>query len=622
MNRLVLFFLIMITSFSAYAKLDTYNGINICVGRDTTLIVPKTGGKWSSINSSIATLGTATGTVHGTSKGSINITYIYGKKPIDTVVFEITINSMPEIKGTSLSICTGTTITLNGTPAKCEWSSENQSVGTIEKFTGVFNPIKDGQTIVTYANRGCSVAVTVTVNTTPKITNKDWKHRECIGAKTQLLTDLEGGTWTSNNSNLIIGSASGIDSGVKVGTSIIIYTAKNNCTLSDTITVNANPPAIASPNGLKVWVGKGTLQLYDTPVDGNKWSSNNIYAAKIDEIKGTVDGMQVGSSNGTAIISYTNINSCFVTTTVTVIPKADPGGFSLVGSLYSSLPYIVDDNPAGFTQTFLRANFNRAENSHTDPIHFFHSFFLEGYFSSNAGSLHTYTQDTAKTNIVSYVNKLDLYQYASVKLNLHENLLYIHSTKPIVPKSNWKTAVYFDLMESFLRTTINDSIKNLTPCITSWLVGGNLTLQFYNNTGDPAKLPMSARISGEALWINPMTNSVNPDLNFQYANRNDAPSPTNPLNNKKSLTVNPYPYFNIDAQVQFQISHQADNSSTSSTTPTPSKPPKNYLFLHMGYISNFAGSTSQNKFYNSYLTAQIGVEIDITASISNYVNTH
>ena len=307
----------------------------------------------------------------------------------------------------------------------------------------------------------------------------------------------------------------------------------------------------------------------------------------------TFDGQGGPNVTNTANIGSTPDQSSTSDLDVQTSPKFVRSQFSLNGTVYSGLPYIQDDNPAAFTQTFIKANINRYLRDYPSFV-LFRNFYLEGYFSTNAGTLPTY-YDTAKK--ISLVNRLDLFQHAYARINMHENIFYVHPYS----KSLWKTYFYVDAMESFMRTNVSDSFSNGSYSVNSWLLGGNVSLFMVNKK---AIIPITIRLSGDLFWINALTNSVNTDLAFQNANMRDA---INPINKNKSMTANPYPYYNLDAEIQFQISKKTENK------------PENLLFLHLGYVSNFVSSTANN-YYNSYLSAQIGVSIDIIGSIKNYTD--
>jgi hypothetical protein len=309
-------------------------------------------------------------------------------------------------------------------------------------------------------------------------------------------------------------------------------------------------------------------------------------------------------------------------------PEADPKddntkgsakqpAFALLATVYTGLPYLKDDNPAGFTQTYLQAQFNRHYNRRDDitEYSFFRNFFLRGYFSTNVTALNTY--DTTTNKPVSYVNKVDLYQHANAMINMYENVFTIHPRMD--DNSLWNTVLFFDLFESYMRTNVTDSISKGTFNVDSWLLGGNFSASVASKN-NLLKLPVAFLISNELFWVNPITNSVSPDLNFQYANRGDVGKA---ININKNLLTDPRPYYHLDAQIEFTLSKQQDDSAkndpdnTSSAKKTKGTSPANKLFLHLGYVSNLFPNTNKD-YYNSYFLAQIGLSIDIINTIKNY----
>ncbi|MCW3122102.1 MAG: surface protein, partial [Flavipsychrobacter sp.] len=417
------------------------------------------------------------------------------------------------------TLCAGTTIHLTNNTPNGVWSSENTTIATVNA-TGTVKGMHAGTATISYNTTTTHEAIIVVVSAPDPISGDA---EVCMG-KTTRLTDATGdGTWSSSNTAVTIDN-SGTATGVSAGTAIITFTDANSCTTTTVVTVKTNPDAIT---GNAVYVGK-TATLTSSGM--GTWSCSNTNASII-----PASGIITGASLGRVIITYTD-GGCAATKVVTVIPLSSKPGFSLTGTIYGGLPYITDDNPAGFTQTYIRANINRHHDSFAKQnLVFFHNFYMEGYISSNVGSLHTY--DTTITNPVSYVNRLDLYQFANVKLNLHQNLFYVRNNpSEIEPK--WKTVAYLDLMESFLRTNVTDSISKKASNVSSWVLGANFTVKVFNNK-NLADLPWALRLSGELFWINPLTNLVNPDLSFQYADKDNAPTGTNPINAHKSMVVNP-----------------------------------------------------------------------------------
>jgi trimeric autotransporter adhesin len=161
---------------------------------------------------------------------------------------------------------------------------------------------------------------TVTMNC-PKI--DEGGLNTCIGLTTTLTNPNPGGTWTSATPSVAtIGSASGIVTGMSVGTSRVTYTV-GTCTVVGTVTVNPLPAGPAITGTLSICAGETTtLSTTPPPIPGT-WSSSTTTVATVNPATGVVTGI----SGGTAIISYTVPTGCFstITVTITAIPPAITG---------------------------------------------------------------------------------------------------------------------------------------------------------------------------------------------------------------------------------------------------------------------------------------------------------
>jgi gliding motility-associated-like protein len=138
----------------------------------------------------------------------------------------------------------------------------------------------------------------------------------CVGATTPFFDASAGGTWSSSNPSVaVIGSATGITTGISAGTSTITYSVLIY-TATTVVTVNPLPaPITGSPN---VCLGF-TTQLNDTSSNG-VWSSSVISVAPIGSATGLVNGSAVGSS----VIKYTLPTGCYQSVVVNVNPNPTP----------------------------------------------------------------------------------------------------------------------------------------------------------------------------------------------------------------------------------------------------------------------------------------------------------
>ncbi len=128
------------------------------------------------------------------------------------------------------------------------------------------------------------------------------------------------GTWSSSNTNVIVGSATGIVTGVSAGTATITFTNCSGCTVSKVITILSSC-VITGIN--HICVGDTTTLHGCT---GCTWSSSNVAIATI----GTCTGLVTGISPGVTTITYFSSNGCISTYPVTV--NATPSFCSITGS--------------------------------------------------------------------------------------------------------------------------------------------------------------------------------------------------------------------------------------------------------------------------------------------------
>lgn len=280
----------------------------LCVGQSITLTSARSGGTWSSSNTSIATVGTS-GIVTGISDGTAIITYTLGGGCTGTTV--VSVNPLPAAISGRLTVCPGQTTSLSDSTGGGTWSSSNTGVATVGLSSGVVTGISLGTSTITYtATTGCYRTAVVTVVPLPDtIAGPD---SICI-SMTDTLTNTTSGTWSSSNTGVAtIGSASGIVTPVSVGTTIITFTSSiTGCYTTKILTIVSGPSAISG--SLSICLGLTTTL---TDAGGGTWSSSNTAVATVGSSSGIVDGLALGTST----ITYTLPTHCYTTATVTVNP--------------------------------------------------------------------------------------------------------------------------------------------------------------------------------------------------------------------------------------------------------------------------------------------------------------
>jgi uncharacterized protein YjdB len=303
-----------VTAIVNVAAAPTITGIlTVCQGATTLLAGNGTANAttpWTSSNTAVATV-SATGVVTAVSAGTSIISYKNSNNCTQTAV--LTVSAAPTITGI-LSACIGTTTALTGSPiasGTTPWLSSSTAIATVSNV-GLVTSVSIGTTNITYKNNAnCTVTVPVNIIAAPTITGV---LNTCIGSTNTLVgsgTPNASTPWSSATTTVATISATGVVTGLVVGTSVITYRNSSNCLITATVNVAAAP------------VITGTLtvcQRATTPLAGNgtanattPWTSSNTAVATV-----SATGVVTGVSSGTSTITYKNSNNCTITALVTV----------------------------------------------------------------------------------------------------------------------------------------------------------------------------------------------------------------------------------------------------------------------------------------------------------------
>ena len=255
----------------------------------------------------------------------------------------------PTVSVSSTSVSCGTTITLSVTSGTLNnatnWAWYSGSCGGTYIGSGATITVTPITSPITYYVRGegtcltnpgtcantTSITVTGAVTVPADITGAT---SVCRGSTTTFSNTTGGGVWASNNAAIATVNASGIVTGVGVGTTNISYTISNSCGASTkvkSITVQRLPSAITGITTLCA----GTISVLSDSVSGGTWTSGTTSVATI-----TSGGTITAVAAGTSAISYSLTNACgtnavVATFTVNTLPSAGtvsatPTGFCIV----------------------------------------------------------------------------------------------------------------------------------------------------------------------------------------------------------------------------------------------------------------------------------------------------
>ena len=311
---------------------------SMCLGQVAIMSDGTAGGAWTSGNTAVATIVSATGFTTAVGVGTSEITYTLPAGCMATRI--ITVNPLPAPISGSGTVCAGTSITLSDATPSGTWSSSAPGIAAIDPVTGVVFGISGGTSIITYQlPTGCNATMVLTVNPSPVaiVGNRNL----CVGLTSSLSDPTLGGTWSSSNTAVAtIDAATGLATGVAMGTSTITYTLSAGCTATTTITVNPVPGPI---NGVMSGCIGFTTTLTDATTAGT-WSSSDVGVAAI----GVITGVVTAVSGGTATISYSLLTTgCYATAVFTVNPPPAP----ISGSPYvcQGLTTLLTDATGGGT---------------------------------------------------------------------------------------------------------------------------------------------------------------------------------------------------------------------------------------------------------------------------------
>jgi len=128
----------------------------------------------------------------------------------------------------------------------------------------------------------------------------------CVGS-TATLTDtcIFPGTWSTSNSNVIVGSSSGIITGHIAGVDTITFTLAGTCPLSTYKVITIHPALIINSISGADSLCRGTTITLTDSLPGGTWSSVIPSVASVDSIT----GMVYGRYDSSVTIKYTASNS-------------------------------------------------------------------------------------------------------------------------------------------------------------------------------------------------------------------------------------------------------------------------------------------------------------------------
>lgn len=321
-------------------------------GATTTLSGTPTGGTWTSVYTSMATV-TLSGMVTGVSAGTDTIKYaVTNGCGTTTVARVLTINPLPSagtITGPD-SVCIGASISLanaTATPGGT-WSSLTPAIATVSGST-VYGATAGTASIQYSVTTVCGTATTihsVVVNPLPNAGTLSGADSVCYGTTMSLTPSVPGGAWTSAAPSIATVTSSGVVTGASIAlatTTITYAVATFSCgaaSVTHLVTVKPQPNAGIVNGTILCSLASTTLT---SSASGGTWTSAVATIATV-----TTGGTVTGLTAGTTVLTYSVTNSCGTATdtaliTVNPLPAPIEGGTVICVGVSTALSSATPD---------------------------------------------------------------------------------------------------------------------------------------------------------------------------------------------------------------------------------------------------------------------------------------
>jgi uncharacterized protein YjdB len=279
----------------------------------TTQLSPVSGGSWSSLNPSVATV-TNAGVVTGISAGTARFVFTSNQGCSSDPTQQIVINPKPLttfVGGTE--ICVGSTTQLSPNTGGT-WISARNNIASITD-SGLVTGLAPGNTNFVFVNAttGCTSDSTINVFVNPAPTpGRLGSGTVCIGQTVQL-TPTAGGTWTSLSPGVAIVSSSGLVTGIGSGVASFKFTVSNTAceVIYNSGATVLERPVISLLGPPSICIG-GTTQF--SPNSGGTWSATPLSVASIDQA-----GIVTGMAQGVVTFTFTQTSTGCVSTASTPV---------------------------------------------------------------------------------------------------------------------------------------------------------------------------------------------------------------------------------------------------------------------------------------------------------------
>ncbi|WP_439516685.1 LamG-like jellyroll fold domain-containing protein, partial [Sediminibacterium sp.] len=226
---------------------------NICMGTNTTLLNTRSGGKWLSSNTSVATINEITGLVTPISPGSTTITYTTNCN-VSTLNFTVNALTTPTISGTgTIFLCSGSSTTLTASGgATYSWSPGGATTASVT----VSPTVNTTYTVTATTAAGCSATTSRNVGIVNKpmvsaisnspVSSGNTLQLDASGANTYSWSGPNG--FTSSVQNPVINNVTAAATGTYTVTGANSFGCTNTATVN--VTVSSLPATALKTDGV------------------------------------------------------------------------------------------------------------------------------------------------------------------------------------------------------------------------------------------------------------------------------------------------------------------------------------------------------------------------------------
>lgn len=281
----------------------TFAGTTVLCPGQTSLIVPTTGGTWTSTNPAVATIDN-NGVITSVGFGVANFYYEEASSGcVSQLSGDMHVYNAPFVVLTGSShICVGATTSVSPTIGGV-WMSSNPTVATVNN-AGVVTGISAGTVSLSFTNAttGCTSVTPITITVNPKPSAALSQSNMCAG-DTILLNSPEPGNWISMSpatAKIILG-----DSVIGLNPGVAYFTFKSEATgcvstYSSPLFVNPKPYAqVIGPQ--EICEGATTIMV---PSVGGVWHSSDETIATVDS-----QGLVTAIKEGQAYFTFTELST-------------------------------------------------------------------------------------------------------------------------------------------------------------------------------------------------------------------------------------------------------------------------------------------------------------------------